>query len=135
MWVKLGRVPPSYMDKATDTRHGYYNFHMEAQYAINDFINLYLYNYAEDYSQTSVQFTGQDYYFTVVHTTDKLLGQMTSDLKMLTNRDCNWYSRKDVYRQFQIKGERIGREGAWKIIIVGKYMELKATYKQKHRNV
>eukprot|EP00971_Amphidinium_carterae_P119425 2365609-Amphidinium_carterae.1 len=60
---------------------------------------------------------------------------MTSDLKMLTNRDCNWYSRKDVDRQFQIKGEHIGREGAWKTIIVGKYMELKATYKQKHRNV
>eukprot|EP00971_Amphidinium_carterae_P157089 3113749-Amphidinium_carterae.1 len=36
MWVKLGRVPPSCMDNATDTQHGYYNFHMEVQYAIND---------------------------------------------------------------------------------------------------
>eukprot|EP00971_Amphidinium_carterae_P241690 4798791-Amphidinium_carterae.3 len=69
MWLKLGRVPASYMDNATDTRHGYDTFHMEVQYAINDFINLYLYNFPEEYNQTAVQFTGQDYYFTVVHST------------------------------------------------------------------
>eukprot|EP00971_Amphidinium_carterae_P253425 5031407-Amphidinium_carterae.1 len=30
---------------------------------ITDFINLYIYNYPEDYAQNSVQFTQQDYYF------------------------------------------------------------------------
>eukprot|EP00971_Amphidinium_carterae_P230261 4569755-Amphidinium_carterae.1 len=87
MWLKLGRVPASYMDNATDTRHGYYNFHMEVQYAINNFINLYLYNFPEDYNQTAAQFTGQDYYFAVVHTTDKLLEQMTHDLKTAQDAD------------------------------------------------
>eukprot|EP00971_Amphidinium_carterae_P309248 6145332-Amphidinium_carterae.1 len=82
MWTKLGRVPPSYMENPTDSRHGYYNFHTEVQYTIKDFINLYVYNYPEDYNQNSIQFTGQDYYFVVVHTTDKLLEGMTSDLKI-----------------------------------------------------
>eukprot|EP00971_Amphidinium_carterae_P163582 3243619-Amphidinium_carterae.1 len=42
---------------------------------------------------------------------------MTHELKTLTNRDCGWYSRKDVDRQFQIKGENVGREATWTIIV------------------
>eukprot|EP00971_Amphidinium_carterae_P286769 5693569-Amphidinium_carterae.1 len=45
------------MDNPTDPRHGYYNFHKEVQYAITNFINLYVYNHPEDYAQTTVQFT------------------------------------------------------------------------------
>eukprot|EP00971_Amphidinium_carterae_P049310 971910-Amphidinium_carterae.2 len=51
---------------------------------INDYMNMYMYNYPEDYSQTALQFTGQSYYLTVVHTTDKLLEQVQQDLKRRT---------------------------------------------------
>eukprot|EP00971_Amphidinium_carterae_P290093 5759848-Amphidinium_carterae.2 len=98
MWLQLGKLPASYMENATDNRHGYYSFHTEVQYAINDHMNLYLYNYPENFSQKSIQFTGQNHYFTV----DDLKG---------TNRQTHWYTRKDMDRQFQIKGEQIGREG------------------------
>eukprot|EP00971_Amphidinium_carterae_P042237 829787-Amphidinium_carterae.3 len=127
MWTKRGKLPASYMDNATDNRHGYYNFHTEVQYAINDYINLCIYNYPEDYSQTALQFTSQSYYFTVVHTTDKLLERLQQDLKD-KNRDSNWYSRKDLDRQFQIKGERVGREGPWRTIMIRQYLEIKMTY-------
>eukprot|EP00971_Amphidinium_carterae_P001348 26783-Amphidinium_carterae.1 len=52
-WTLLGTVPASYMENPTDNRHGYYNFHTEVQYAINDFNNLYVYNFPEDYNQNS----------------------------------------------------------------------------------
>eukprot|EP00971_Amphidinium_carterae_P104626 2071979-Amphidinium_carterae.2 len=133
MWTKLGKLPASYMDNATDNRHGYYNFHTEVQYAIGDYINLYIYNFPEDYSQTALQFTSQSCFFTVVHTTDKLLERLEHDLKD-ANRDSNWYSRKDMDRQFQIKGERVGREGAWRMMTIGKCMEIKMTYRQKLKN-
>eukprot|EP00971_Amphidinium_carterae_P103928 2058098-Amphidinium_carterae.1 len=131
MWITCGTVPASYMGNPTDPRHGHYNFHREVQYAITDFINLYIYNYPEDYAQNSAQFTTQHYYFVVVHTTDKLLEQMTHDMKMLTNRDlCGWHSRKDLDYQYQIKRERLGRESNWaRTITVSKYFELKAVYK------
>eukprot|EP00971_Amphidinium_carterae_P295261 5863565-Amphidinium_carterae.1 len=138
MWITCGTVPASYMDNPTDGRHGHYNFHKEVQYAITDFINLYVYNYPEeDYAQSSTQFTLQNYYFVVVHTTDKLLEQMTHDMKTLTNRDlCGWYSRKDLDHQYQIKGERLGRESNWaRTITVSKYFDLKAVYKQQRKRI
>eukprot|EP00971_Amphidinium_carterae_P044775 880817-Amphidinium_carterae.1 len=134
MWLLHGKLPSSYMENATDNRHGCYNFHTEVQYAINDYVNLYLYNYPEDYSQTAVQFTGQSYYFTVVHTTDKLLEQLQLDLKE-KNRETHWYARKDMDKQFQIKGERVGREGQWKTIMIGQYLEMKMTYRQTLKNI
>eukprot|EP00971_Amphidinium_carterae_P008256 163058-Amphidinium_carterae.2 len=112
---QLGKLPASYMENSTDERHTYYNFHSEVQYAINDYINLNLYNYPDNYNQTAVQFAGQSYYFTVVHTTDRLIEQLQADMKD-TNRQTTWYTRKDMDRQFQIKRERIGREGSWKTI-------------------
>eukprot|EP00971_Amphidinium_carterae_P307960 6120176-Amphidinium_carterae.1 len=87
MWITCGKVPVSYIDNPTDERHGYYNFHKEVHYAITDFINLYMYNFQDDFSQTAVQFTQQDYYFAVVHTTDKLLRQMTAELSTATQRN------------------------------------------------
>eukprot|EP00971_Amphidinium_carterae_P096120 1902062-Amphidinium_carterae.1 len=99
-------------------------------------MNLYLYNIPDDYKTAAVQFTQQDYYFAVVHTTDDLLRQMTSDLQMTTQRNdmIGWYAGKDVDHQYQIKGERLGRESSWgKTITVGKYMDLKVVYRQQHR--
>eukprot|EP00971_Amphidinium_carterae_P023633 466185-Amphidinium_carterae.1 len=63
MWMTCGKVPASFMDNATDNRHGYYTFHTEVRYAISDYINLYIYN-----------------------STDKLLEHMQKDLKQ-NNRD------------------------------------------------
>eukprot|EP00971_Amphidinium_carterae_P019485 383463-Amphidinium_carterae.6 len=51
------------------------------------------------------------------------------------NRQTNWCTRKDMETQFQIKAERIGREGSWKTIVIGKYMEIKITYKQTLKNI
>eukprot|EP00971_Amphidinium_carterae_P306722 6095543-Amphidinium_carterae.1 len=57
---------------------------------------------------------------------------MTSDLQR--NDMTGWYARKDIHHQYQIKGERLGRESQWgKTITVGKHMELKVVYKQQHR--
>eukprot|EP00971_Amphidinium_carterae_P248191 4927732-Amphidinium_carterae.1 len=45
-----------------------------------------------------------------------------------------WYARKDIDHQYQIKGERLGRESNWgKTITVGRYMEFKVVYKQQYR--
>eukprot|EP00971_Amphidinium_carterae_P072187 1428063-Amphidinium_carterae.1 len=62
---------------------------------------------------------------------------MTHDMKTLTNRDlCGWYSHKDLECQYQIKGERRGRENnSARTITVSKYFELKAVYKQQHKRV
>eukprot|EP00971_Amphidinium_carterae_P350732 6491712-Amphidinium_carterae.3 len=98
MWITCGKVPANYMDMPTDPRHGYYNFHTDVHYAITDYINLYLYNIPDDYRTAAVQFTQQDYYFAVVHTTDELLRQMTADLQLATQRNdmTGWYARKDI---------------------------------------
>eukprot|EP00971_Amphidinium_carterae_P034432 677828-Amphidinium_carterae.1 len=90
-----------------------------------------MYNFPDDFSQTAVQFTQQDYYFAVVHATDKLLRQLTAELSTATQRNdiSGWYARKDIDHQYQIKGEKLGRERNWrKTITVGKYFELKVVY-------
>eukprot|EP00971_Amphidinium_carterae_P215213 4271369-Amphidinium_carterae.2 len=98
MWITCGKVPARYMDNPTDPRHGYYNFHTEVHYAITDYMNLYVHNIPDDFKSTAVQFTQQDYYFAVVHTTDKLLRQMTAELSYATQRSdmTGWYARKDI---------------------------------------
>eukprot|EP00971_Amphidinium_carterae_P162500 3221514-Amphidinium_carterae.1 len=73
MWLRLGRLPASYIENGTEEKHSWYNFHTEIQYAINDFINLYLYYNPTDYPQTGRQLMTQDYFLTVVHTTERLL--------------------------------------------------------------
>eukprot|EP00971_Amphidinium_carterae_P302589 6012513-Amphidinium_carterae.2 len=62
---------------------------------------------------------------------------MTADMKTQAGRDLfGWYARKDIDYQYQIKGERLGRESNWsRTIAVNKYFELKAVYKQQHRKV
>eukprot|EP00971_Amphidinium_carterae_P016533 326607-Amphidinium_carterae.3 len=64
MWLQFGKIPGSYWENGTDDRHSWYNFHTEIQYAMNDFINIYLYNYPMEYSQPSLQLTSQPYYLT-----------------------------------------------------------------------
>eukprot|EP00971_Amphidinium_carterae_P092255 1826800-Amphidinium_carterae.1 len=137
MWITCGKVPASYMVDPTDNRHGYYNFHTEVHYAITDYMNLYLYNIPDDCKKAALQFTQQDYYFVVVHTTEGLLREMTTDIQMTTQRTdmTRWYARKDIDMQYQLKaGKQLGQLSGWtKMINVGKYMELKVVYKQQHR--
>eukprot|EP00971_Amphidinium_carterae_P295877 5876211-Amphidinium_carterae.1 len=73
MWLLRGCLPGSFIESGTDEKHVWYNFHTEIQYAINDFINVYLYNYPIDYAQQGQQLRKQDYYLTVVHMTERLL--------------------------------------------------------------
>eukprot|EP00971_Amphidinium_carterae_P323852 6436275-Amphidinium_carterae.4 len=127
------------MINPTDNRHGYYNFHTEVHYAIteSDYMNLYLYNRPDDYKTSAVQFTQQDYYFVVVHTTEGLLREMTADIHMSAQRPdlAGWYARKDIHMQYQLKaGEVLGRLSGWtRTLDVGNYMEFKVVYKQQHR--
>eukprot|EP00971_Amphidinium_carterae_P110837 2195504-Amphidinium_carterae.2 len=137
MWITCGSVPASYMDNSTDPRHGNYNFRREVQYAITNFINLYVYNYPEDYAQNAVQFTQQDYYFVVAHTTDKLLEQMTTDMK--TQQDETYVDgthAKTVTTSIRSKPQR---RTTWKRNWAGllrqqhrKVIEDKREYKQTH---
>eukprot|EP00971_Amphidinium_carterae_P323341 6425942-Amphidinium_carterae.1 len=134
-----GKIPASYMIDPTDNRHGYYNFHTEVHYAITDHMNLYLCNIPDDYKKTAPQFTQQNYYFVVVHTTEQLLREMTTDLQMSTQRTdmTGWYARKDIDTVYQSKaGEVLGRLSGWtRSINVGKYMELRVVYKQQNRRI
>eukprot|EP00971_Amphidinium_carterae_P026682 526280-Amphidinium_carterae.1 len=92
-----------------------------------------------DFPRTAQQFTHQDYYFVVIHTTEGLLRDPTEDIAHKVQRQdlTGWYSRKDQDYQYQIKaGETLERLGGnSKTVTVGHYMELKVAYKQKHRNV
>eukprot|EP00971_Amphidinium_carterae_P151659 3006200-Amphidinium_carterae.1 len=127
--IDMWKIPARYIIDPTDPRHGYYNFHTEVHYAITDYMNIYLYNMPEDFKRTASQFTSQDFYFVVVHTTEGLLREMTADIRMMTQRQdvTGWYSRKDCDSQYQIKaGEVLGRLSEWKKTInIGKYMEIK----------
>eukprot|EP00971_Amphidinium_carterae_P258292 5126931-Amphidinium_carterae.3 len=125
MWLRLETLPGSYLENGTDDRHSWYNFHAELQYAINDFINIYLYNYPLEYSQPGLQLTSQPYYLAVVHTKERLLEVLQQDLRMTQGRSTNWHTRKTLDTQFQIQGERIGREYNNRTISIGKNMEIK----------
>eukprot|EP00971_Amphidinium_carterae_P266483 5286266-Amphidinium_carterae.2 len=97
MWIMCGRVPASYLQDPTDPLHRFYNFHKEVHYAITDYINLYSYNMPNDFPRTAQQFTHQDYYFVVIHTTEGLLRDMKSDIEHTAQRSdmTRWYSRKE----------------------------------------
>eukprot|EP00971_Amphidinium_carterae_P190379 3778310-Amphidinium_carterae.3 len=101
-------------------------------------MNLYMYNYPEDYKKASSQFTTEDFYFVVIHTTEGLLRDMTEEIasSMQRNDVTGWYASKDIDNQYQIKcGEVLGRISGWqRTLNVGKYMELKVIYRQQHRN-
>eukprot|EP00971_Amphidinium_carterae_P250354 4970161-Amphidinium_carterae.1 len=74
------------MIQSTDDRHKYYNFHTEVHYAITDYVNVYLYNIPTEYPQTAADFTQQDHYLVVVHTTENLLKNLKTDLETKTSR-------------------------------------------------
>eukprot|EP00971_Amphidinium_carterae_P081911 1620439-Amphidinium_carterae.1 len=76
----------SYMQHYTEPRHTYYNFHREVHYAITDYMNIYMYNMPNDYPMTRADFTEQDHYFVVIHTTERLLIELKQDLETRTSR-------------------------------------------------
>eukprot|EP00971_Amphidinium_carterae_P279023 5538977-Amphidinium_carterae.5 len=122
MWLTLGKLPGSYIENGTEEKHSWYNFHKEIQCAMNDFINLYLYNFPLNYKASAHQLTEQDFFLTVVHTTERLLEVLQQDLKETQGRGAHWYTRKNLDVQFQIQGERLGRENPNTMITIGKYM-------------
>eukprot|EP00971_Amphidinium_carterae_P346907 6488672-Amphidinium_carterae.2 len=42
-WMTRGSVPPSHIVNGTDERHSWYNFHEKIEYAVSEFLNIYLY--------------------------------------------------------------------------------------------
>eukprot|EP00971_Amphidinium_carterae_P072558 1435114-Amphidinium_carterae.1 len=61
-------------------------------------MNVYLYNIPTEFPQTAADFTSQDHYLVVVHTTENLLKNLKTDLEAKTSRQdmAGWYSRKEV---------------------------------------
>eukprot|EP00971_Amphidinium_carterae_P224437 4452436-Amphidinium_carterae.1 len=61
----------------------------------------------QDYPMTAADFTQQDHYFVVIHTTEQLLRDLKEDLERKAQRSdmAGWYARKDNDNQFQIKAE------------------------------
>eukprot|EP00971_Amphidinium_carterae_P088680 1754693-Amphidinium_carterae.1 len=98
MWITCGKLPMSYMLHPTDDRHKYYNFHTEVHYAINDYVNVYLYNIPTEFPQTAADFNDQDHYLVIVHTTEKLLKDLKTDLELKTGRTdmAGWFNKKDM---------------------------------------
>eukprot|EP00971_Amphidinium_carterae_P244832 4861108-Amphidinium_carterae.3 len=85
MWIQHGCLPGSFIElDRRETR----------LYAINDFINLYLYNYPMDYPQQGLQLTRQNYYLTVVHTTERILTVLQEELRPTQGRNAHRYKRK-----------------------------------------
>eukprot|EP00971_Amphidinium_carterae_P020528 404311-Amphidinium_carterae.1 len=141
MWISCGRIPTSYMKNSNDNRHKYYNFHTEVHYAITDYMNVYLYNIPTEFPITAADFTQQDHYLVIVHTTEDLLRNLKANLETTTQRTdmAGWYARKDNDQQYQIKAgselERLGGDREGRTIHIGEYIELKIAYKQIHRTV
>eukprot|EP00971_Amphidinium_carterae_P013343 263053-Amphidinium_carterae.1 len=141
MWITCGKLPMSYMQQPTDNRHRYYNFHTEVHYAITDYINVYLYNIPTEFPLTAADFTDQDHYLVIVHTTEKLLKNLKTDLEIKTARTdmAGWFNKKDMDVQYQIKAgaqlQRLGGDRDGNTIAISQYMELKLAYQQVHRQV
>eukprot|EP00971_Amphidinium_carterae_P196560 3900871-Amphidinium_carterae.1 len=93
-----------------------------------------MYNYPNDYPQQRQQLLKQPFYLTVVHTTERLLRALSEDLREIQSRTGKWFQRKTLDHQYQIQGDRVGREGSHNINI-GKYLEFKTTYRNTIRNV
>eukprot|EP00971_Amphidinium_carterae_P091725 1815910-Amphidinium_carterae.1 len=85
---------------------------------------------------TAADFTQQDHYLVIVHTTEDLLKNLKAELERTTARQdmAGWYSRKDNNLQYQIKAgaelQRLGGDQDGRTITISEYMELKVAYKQ-----
>eukprot|EP00971_Amphidinium_carterae_P141092 2796045-Amphidinium_carterae.1 len=60
MWLLHGKVPSSYIENATDNRHGYYSFDTEVPYAINDYMNLLLVSLQLPRRTTTARLEGEE---------------------------------------------------------------------------
>eukprot|EP00971_Amphidinium_carterae_P243708 4840299-Amphidinium_carterae.1 len=84
-----------------------------------------------EYPMTAADFTQQDHYFVVIHTTEQQLREMKDMLERTAQRQdmAGWYARKDTDHKYQIKSgaelERVGGDREDRSITVGDYMELK----------
>eukprot|EP00971_Amphidinium_carterae_P231967 4603462-Amphidinium_carterae.3 len=106
MWKLRGCLPAQFITNGTDPKHAWYNFHTEIEYAVNDFINVYMYNHPTDFPEQGQQLHKQDYYLTVVHTTERLLTELTEDLPNIQSRTGRWFQRKTLDHQYQIRQDR-----------------------------
>eukprot|EP00971_Amphidinium_carterae_P063397 1254694-Amphidinium_carterae.1 len=95
----MGVIHGSYLENGTDEKHAWYNFQTELQYAINDFLNIYLYNYTAKYQQPRQQLTRQSHYLTIVHTTTRLLESTYIDV----NKEYAKHIIIDIYAQAEKK--------------------------------
>eukprot|EP00971_Amphidinium_carterae_P213926 4245718-Amphidinium_carterae.1 len=71
---------------------------------------------------TAADFTQQDHYLVVVHTTEDLLRNLKANLESTTSRSdmAGWYSRKDNDLQYQIKAglSRLGGDQEGRTITI-----------------
>eukprot|EP00971_Amphidinium_carterae_P184572 3664446-Amphidinium_carterae.1 len=81
------------------------------EYAVNDFLNIYLYNYPTEYAQARQHL------------------QLGKDSKNEQSRNSGWYTKKTLDLQLQIHSDRIQQQTD-RAIKIGDYMEIKTAYKQ-----
>eukprot|EP00971_Amphidinium_carterae_P108288 2144258-Amphidinium_carterae.5 len=117
-WPREGTIPPSYIDDGSIPKHSYYNFHDTIEYAVNDFLNIYVYNHTT-YANPVPRGNTHD-----IKTTTRLRRISTRH-----NRGTGWYTRRDTDKMYQIYGDDTMRPTRHPIQI-GKYMEIKTFYKQ-----
>eukprot|EP00971_Amphidinium_carterae_P303903 6038807-Amphidinium_carterae.2 len=92
----------------------------ELEYAVNDFLNIYLYNYPPEFPQAG-QHLLQPHYLVVLHTTERLVAKLKEDLKNIQSRNPGWYTRKTFDYQFQIHGDRV-QQATDRAIKIGDYI-------------
>eukprot|EP00971_Amphidinium_carterae_P315487 6270749-Amphidinium_carterae.2 len=101
-------------------KHSNYNFHKRIEYAMGDFLNLYLRKRPNNFKQQADQL-GQPQYLVIVHMTMECLRDLSEDLKATHGRKADWHTRRNVDMQFQINGDKNGRRTV-RPINVGSYM-------------
>eukprot|EP00971_Amphidinium_carterae_P267279 5301918-Amphidinium_carterae.1 len=91
-----------------------------------------MYNYPGDYPQQGQQLTKQPYYLTVVHTMERLLIVLSDHLRNIQGRTGKWFQRKTLDHQYQRQQDKERSNCA---INIGKYMEIRTTYRNNIRDV
>eukprot|EP00971_Amphidinium_carterae_P006731 132699-Amphidinium_carterae.3 len=90
-------MPTCYLNKlenGRDDRYTWYNFHTRIEYAINDFLNIYVY-YLTEFPQPG-QHLRQPNYLVIVHTRTKLINKLKDNLKQIQNKNSGWYTKKTL---------------------------------------
>eukprot|EP00971_Amphidinium_carterae_P194092 3851402-Amphidinium_carterae.2 len=78
-------------------------------FAVNNFVNIYLHSIPSEYCQHEDQLHYQAFYLAVAHMTPSSLNDLKDDLHDQQKQHAAWFSRRDIDTQFQINSDRVAR--------------------------